>query len=121
VTLQRQAEDALRQANETLERRVDERTAEMRLLATIVETTGAFIQATDTDYNVLAINHASANEFERLFGVPLRVGDNLREALADRPLHQAEVVGVWRRALAGEGFTVIQELGDPASGAPPSS
>ena len=63
------AERALRELNETLERRVIEALAERKLLADIVEGTNAFVQVADLDYRWLAINHAAADEFERIFGV----------------------------------------------------
>ncbi len=62
-------EQALQQLNETLEARVAETLAERRVLADIVEGTDAFVQVADTDFRWLAINTASAREFERIFGV----------------------------------------------------
>ena len=91
-----------------------ERTAERNLLASIVETTDAFIQVADRDYRWLAINKASADEFERIFGIRPRVGDSMLDFLADRPEHQAAVRAVWSRALAGEEFTIVEEFGDPS-------
>ena len=108
------AERALRELNETLERRVDEALAERKVLADIVEGTNAFVQVADLDYRWLAINRAAADEFERIFGERPRVGDNMLDLLASQPEHQAAVKAVWQRALAGEEFTAIQEFGDPA-------
>ena len=103
-----------REAEIRLEQRVAERTAERNLLASIVETTDAFIQVADRDYRWLAINKASADEFERIFGIRPRVGDSMLDFLADRPEHQAAVRAVWSRALAGEEFTIVEEFGDPS-------
>src|SRR4029453_6783083 len=108
------AERALRESNETLERRVDEALAERKLLADIVEGTNAFVQVVDLEYRWLAINRAAADEFERIFGIRPRVGDSMVELLASQPEHQAAVKAVWSRALSGEEFMEIGEFGDPA-------
>ncbi|RZI94932.1 MAG: PAS domain S-box protein, partial [Variovorax sp.] len=90
------------------------RTAERDVLASIVETTDAFIQVLDIDYRFLAINKANAREYERIFGKRPAVGDSLVDLLADLPEHREAALAVWRRAMAGESFTVQGELGDPA-------
>ena len=105
---------ALRELNETLERRVTEALAERKILADIVEGTNAFVQVADLEYRWLAINQAAANEFERIFGPRPRVGLSMLDLLASQPEHQAAVKAVWSRALAGEEFTAIEEFGDPA-------
>jgi len=110
----RESEAALRELNETLERRVTEALAERKLLADIVEGTNAFVQVVDLGYRWLAINRSAVDEFERIFGVRPRVGDSMLDLLADLPAHQAAVKAVWSRALAGEAFTAIDEFGDPA-------
>ena len=103
----------LQQFNESLEAAVDLALQEHKVLADVVESTDAFIQVADLDYRFLAINRASADEFERIFGVRPRVGDSMLDLLSDRPEHQADVKAVWSRALAGEEFTLVQEFGDP--------
>ena len=108
------AERGLRELNETLERRVAEGLAERKLLADIVEGTGAFVQVADLEYRWLAINRAAADEFERIFGIRPRVGDSMLDLLSRQPNHQAAVRAVWSRALAGEEFAAIEEFGDPA-------
>jgi signal transduction histidine kinase/CheY-like chemotaxis protein len=108
------AERALRELNETLERRVADALAERKILADIVEGTGAFVQVADLDYRWLAINRAATDEFERIFGVRPKVGDSMVDLLADQPDHQGAVKAVWSRALAGDEFTAINEFGDPA-------
>ena len=100
--------------NTTLEQRVAEALAEKKVYADIVEGTDAFIQMADPAFNFLAINKASADEFERIFGVRPRVGDNMLDLLADKPEHRSAVEQVWSRALAGEVFTEIAAFGDPA-------
>jgi signal transduction histidine kinase len=110
----RESEAALRELNETLERRVTEALAERKLLADIVEGTNAFVQVADLQYRWLAINRAAADEFERIFGVRPRVGDSMLDTLADQPVQQAAVKEVWSRALSGETFTATEEFGDPS-------
>jgi len=113
ITKRKASEARLQELNETLERRMSEALAEKKLLADIVEGTDAFVQVAGLDYTWLAINRASANEFERIYGVRPKVGDNMLDLLADRPEHQANVRAVWGRALAGEEFTQIAEFGEP--------
>jgi len=113
ITRRKADEARLRELNETLERRVSEALAERKLLADIVEGAEVFVQVADLDYSFLAINRASADEFERIFGVRPKVGDNMLDLLADRPDHQAAVRSVWARALEdGEAFTLVDEFGD---------
>ncbi|WP_235514982.1 ATP-binding protein [Sphingomonas sp. Leaf25] len=106
----------LRELNHTLEARVAERTAERNILASILETTDATVNVLDLDYTWLAINGAGVTEFERVFGVRPRVGDNLLALIADQPEQMALVRSVWDRALAGEEFTAIEVFGDTDRG-----
>ena len=76
------AERALRELNDTLERRVSEALAERNLLADIVEGTNAFVQVADLEYRWLAVNRAAADEFERIFGVRPQVGASMLDLLA---------------------------------------
>lgn len=108
----RENEARLRELNATLEQRVAEALAERRVLAEVVETTDTFIQVADLDYRWLAINRASADEFERIFGVRPKAGDSMLDLLMDQPEHQTQVKQVWARALAGEAFTHVDEYGD---------
>ena len=110
----RENERRLRALNETLERRVTEALAERKLLADIVEGTDAFVLVADLQYRLLAVNKAAANEFERVYGVRPRAGDNLLDLLATQPEHQLEVKTAWGRALSGEQFSAIQQFGNPA-------
>jgi signal transduction histidine kinase len=114
VTARKNAEAALRELNETLERRVTEALAERKLLADIVEGTDAFVLVADLQYRLLAINKAAANEFERVYGVRPRAGDNLLDLLATQPEYQLEIKTAWGRALSGEQFSAIQQFGNPA-------
>ncbi len=113
VTARKRAEDALRQLNANLEARVAEALAERKLFASIVEGTDLFVQVADTDFRWLAINEASAREFEKLFGRRPKVGDSMLDILADRPEVQAAVRAPWARALAGEEFVEIGAFDEP--------
>ena len=108
------AERRIADENRTLEQRVAEALAEKKVYADIVEGTDAFVQMADPDFNFLAINKSSADEFERIFGVRPKVGDNMLDLLKDKPEHYAAVKRVWSRALAGEAFTEVDAFGDPA-------
>jgi PAS domain S-box-containing protein len=107
------AEARLRELNETLERRVEEALAQRKLWADVFETTDALVGALDLDYRVLAVNRAYADEWEAIYGVRPKVGDNLLDLLAGNPEHQAAARAAWSRALAGEEFSLTEEFGDP--------
>ncbi len=115
------ANDRLERLNHNLEARVAQRTAERNLLATIFEETDAFVHVIGTDYRWMAINRAGTDEFERAFGVRPRVGDHLLDLLADQPAQRQAVDALWSRALAGEEFTTVAELGNPTNRRGPSS
>ena len=110
------AERALRDLNETLERRVNDAITQRKVLADIVEGTNAFVQVADLDYRWLAVNKAAADEFERIFGKRPQVGASMLELLADQPEHQAAVKAVWSRALAGEEFVADRGVRRPVAG-----
>jgi len=114
ITARKAVEEKLRELNESLERRVAEALAEQKVLVDIVEMTDAFIQVVDLDFCILAINRATADTFERNFGLRPKVGDNLVDLLDNWPEHRNTAIKQWSRALAGEEFTVIDEFGDPA-------
>lgn len=106
------AEADLHELNETLENRVTTALAERNLLATLVETTDAFIQVLDLDYRILAVNRACSDEFDRVYGVRPKLGDTYPDLLAAWPGELAAAQGLWSRAFAGEQFTVIEPFGD---------
>ena len=112
ITTRKRAEAVLQQTNEMLEARVAEALAGRKLLADIVEGTNAFVQVVDPNLCWLAINGAASREFERIFGVLPRVGDNLLDLLKDQPDPQTALGLLWSRALAGDEFVEVAELGD---------
>ena len=107
------AEARLREMNETLEQRVAEALLQRKLWADVFETTDALVGAFDTDFRLLAANRAWIDEFEAVFGVRPRVGDNILDLLSHMPELAAPVRATWGRALAGEEFTHIEAFGDP--------
>jgi len=91
-----------------------ERTAERDVLATIVQTTDAFIQVLDRDYRFLAINQANADEYERVYGVRPAPGDSLHALLNGTGADVQAALALWQRAMAGESFTIQGQFGNPA-------
>jgi signal transduction histidine kinase len=111
ISARKKAEIELIELNRTLERRVAEALAEKRLFADIVDGADAFVQVADLEGNLLAINAASAGEFERIYGTRPKVGDNMFALLDDQPEAQRDLRAVWSRAFTGEAFTEIGEFG----------
>ena len=107
------AEDRLRDLNDTLERRVTEAMAERNMLAKLVEMTDVMIMAIDLDFNILALNAANAGEFERIYGVRPKAGDNMLALLADQPKHREQVRIGWEQGMRGEPVTFVEDYGDP--------
>ncbi|ESQ78738.1 hypothetical protein AEYBE204_12190 [Asticcacaulis sp. YBE204] len=110
------SDNALRELNANLERRVEAALEEKALLADIVETTDAMIQVVDLDYNWLGVNRSSANEFEKVVGIRPRIGANMLEALKNRPQLLEGGRALWARAFAGERFTSVVEFPHPEYG-----
>ncbi len=108
--------EALADLNETLEARVAAAIAEHKVLADIVESTDALVQVVDLEYRILAVNRASAADFERLHGVRPLVGDSLVGLLRHKPDEQAAAKTLWARALAGEEFSEVARVGDARIG-----
>lgn len=103
---------ARKQNEQALIAQVATAAAERHLLADVVEGTNAYVQVCDENFRYMAINRASADEFERVFGVRPHVGQTIDELLAHRPDDLAEVKRLWGRALAGEPYTVVKSFGD---------
>jgi signal transduction histidine kinase/CheY-like chemotaxis protein len=112
ITARKNAEDQLRLLNATLEARVAEEVAERNMLATIVEATDVMVMACDFDYNVLATNKANTDEFERIYGIRPKAGDNMLALLDNQPEHREQVRVGWGRALAADQLTIVEEFGE---------
>ncbi|WP_421988749.1 ATP-binding protein [Roseococcus sp.] len=97
-----------------LEQRLQEALAGRDLLAEIVDSTDLCIQVCDGDYNWLAINRAALHEFQRIYGVRPRVGDNKLAAMRALPEHSEALRRIWNRALSGDAFTHVGRFGHPA-------
>ncbi len=106
-----QAEEELRQLNASLEARIAERTAALLLHENIIQSHRSPVCAFDLDFRLIAFNRAHSDEFFRIFGHRVQLG----EVFPD--LFTAEQAPVMRsfmaRALAGESYTVVEEFGDP--------
>ena len=113
-----EAREILKQSSKRLEREIAEGTTERKLLADVVEATDALVLVLDLNYGILALNKANADEFERIYGVRPKVGDNALDLLADQPEHQAQVRAAWGRALAGEEVIFTEAFGDPQRARP---
>ena len=113
-----EAREILKQSAMRLKREIAEGTAERKLLADVVEATDALVLVLDLNYGILALNKANADEFERIYGVRPKVGDNALDLLADQPEHQAALRAGWAPALAGKEFTVTEAFGDPQRARP---
>jgi PAS domain S-box-containing protein len=83
------------------------------LLQGILDSTNDFTAAMDTEFRYLAFTSAYQEEFAKVYGHELKIGEKLPEALAHLPEEQASAVAVWTRALQGEEFTIQAEFGDP--------
>ena len=115
ITARRRSEQALRDLNETLERRVTEAIAERKVLADLVEGTDALVQVIDLDFRCLAINRAAIEEFGRLFGERPVVGQSVLDLLSDDNEHQRALRANWIRALEGQEFTEVVTIAGPAA------
>jgi len=107
--------EALARLNETLNARVEAAVSEQKILADIVESTDTLVQVFDHDCRFIAINRASADEFERFFGVRPRAGDSMPGLLAHAPDVRVAAMAQWRRALSGEEFTEIVSFKDASN------
>jgi PAS domain S-box-containing protein len=83
-------------------------------LAAIIESSGDLIAAVDHDLVIIAANPAWVRGFHRISGITVRPGQRMDEILAALPRDRQESVALWQRALDGQRFTVMREIGDPA-------
>ncbi len=118
ITAKRQADDALRLLNASLEQQVAARTevvaaqsAALKLYGDIVQSNTAPICAFDHDFRIIAFNQAHSDEFFRIFAYRVKIGDVFPDLF---PPEQAPIMrSFMARALAGEAYTVSEEFGDP--------
>lgn len=82
------------------------------LLKGIIEGTTDQIAALNLEFKYIAFNNAYYNEFLKIFGKNISVGSSLIDVLADQPEVQEKMINLWKRALSGEEFSLIQEFGN---------
>lgn len=111
VTARHEAEQQLRDLNATLEERIEERSAALRLYRNIVQSDASPVVAFDADLRVTAFNEAHCDDWQRIAGREAKVGEVLPDMLP--PGQAAELRGFMVRALGGETFTVQAAFGDP--------
>jgi diguanylate cyclase (GGDEF)-like protein/PAS domain S-box-containing protein len=94
----------------------DDRTLALRrarsLLHGVVDGCADMMAALDTEGHFLVANTSYCREMQRLFGVEVEVGAQLRELLAPWPVEQELALDLWQRAIAGEEYTVQATLGE---------
>ncbi len=94
-------------------KRAEEELRKLNLqLISIMENTGDVIAMMDTEYRYILFNSAAQKEFRKIFGKDLKNGDSMPQALADVPEDLDNAMKYWKRALAGEDFTVTQLFGN---------
>lgn len=83
----------------------------LRLYANIVQSDTAPICAFDTEFRLIAFNQAHSDEFFRIYGYRVQIGDVFPDLFLPE---QASIMrGFMERALTGEVFTVAEEFGNP--------
>ena len=88
-----------------------ERAAALHLFENIVQSDDAPICAFDHEFRLIAFNKAHSDEFFRIFGYRVQIGDVFPDLF---PSDQRAIMrGFMARALAGEAYTVTEEFGDP--------
>jgi PAS domain S-box-containing protein len=112
----REGEAQLRALNASLEGQVAARTAELRLYRDIIWSNTDPICAFDTEFRLTAFNQAHSDEFDRIFGHRVRLGEVFPDLL---PPDQAPIMrALMARALAGEAYVTSEEFGNSELGKP---
>ena len=82
-------------------------------LSAIIDSSGNLIAAVDKEMMVIAANPAWTEEFQRISGVTVLPGMSMQDALSGLEIDSDDSTMHWRRAIAGESFTVTRMVGDP--------
>jgi diguanylate cyclase (GGDEF)-like protein/PAS domain S-box-containing protein len=82
------------------------------LLHGVVEGCADLMAALDTEGRFLVANTSYCREMHRLYGVKVEVGADLRDLLAPWLEEQGRLLDLWRRAIAGEQYTVQATFGE---------
>ena len=109
---QKLAEEALRDLNANLERRVGEALAERKLWADLMENSEAYITVIDTEYRLSAINKAAWNAALRFYGIEPTIGASLFDLIGDWPEARARTERAWVRPLSGEAYSLAEPFVD---------
>jgi len=104
VTAERAGAQLLRDQSQVLQTQVDVALAERQIWADLVEANTDPVAAVDNDLKFSALNQAYMDACHRLFGVHLRIGDNLSTALQHMPSAREASESLWKRALQGKSF-----------------
>jgi signal transduction histidine kinase/CheY-like chemotaxis protein len=116
VTELRAAERRQKETAAALEKHAADADAARRLWADVVEASDAGIQVVDAELRLVALNRTGADQFRRRFGASPRIGAGLGDLLSAAPERRAHVLDLWRRALAGESFMVVEACGEADRG-----
>jgi PAS domain S-box-containing protein len=84
------------------------------LLEGITQGTDDLIAAADGSCHVQYCNAAYRADFVSLWDKQIEIGASFVDLLGDWPEQQQQAIGLWRRALAGESFSVTIGLGPSA-------
>lgn len=84
------------------------------LLRVMVDCSLDPLVAVDADLTLIMYNEAARAQAQRVLGVDLMLEARLPELLAAHPAERDEAVALWRRAIAGERFTLVRAVGQPA-------
>jgi len=103
ITLVRtQAFDAGRRAATAVERDRSEMTELNERLDAIIRYSPDRVVGVDTALRIVAMNEHAQTDFAGLWGVPIHIGDSLRERMHSLPPAQRDaVLGMWERAIDG--------------------
>ncbi|WP_448203269.1 response regulator [Azospirillum sp. sgz302134] len=93
---------------------VDRHAADRRLFAAIIESSTDMIVAVDQDLRFILFNGAYQREIEALYGQRPEIGHCLLDTMRGLPGSEEKARALWGRALAGERFTVVAKVGNPA-------
>jgi PAS domain S-box-containing protein len=105
ITKRHQAEEALRQREEQLQRSND-------LLEAVTKGTDVIIAVQDTSFHYLYFNDAYNEEIKRLTGKEITIGSSMAEVFADVPKEQKRAINEWSRVLKGENVNEKIEFGN---------
>jgi len=111
TTRQISAETELRQLAHRLGDEVQARTKALLLYENIVQSDQAPVCAFDKDCRLIAFNKAHSDDFLRIYGYQVQIGDDFPALFL--PEQGAVIRSFMLRALEGETFTIVEEFGDP--------